>query len=209
MQTETMSTLQTTTPNATRGFSTDDARYEAVRRRDPEAEGRFYYSVDTTGVYCRPTCAARLALRENVRFHDTPEAAERAGFRACKRCRPRELPQADRHRQLIDGARASLESADGPIRLGDLAARAGLSPHHFHRLFRKHAGMTPQQYAAACRLQRFGAAVREQPTVTAALYEAGYSSSSRFYEAVSGALGMAPSAPPSRRRGPADPHRHP
>ena len=209
MQTEAMSTLQTTTPNATPGFSSEDDRYEAVRRRDPEAEGRFFYSVDTTGVYCRPTCAARLALRKNVRFHDTTEAAERAGFRPCKRCRPRDLPQADRHRQLIDGARASVESADGPIRLADLAARAGLSPHHFHRLFRKHAGMTPQQYAAACRLQRFGAAVREQPTVTAAIYQAGYSSSSRFYEVGSGALGMAPSA---LRRGGAGlqiAHRHP
>jgi AraC family transcriptional regulator of adaptative response/methylated-DNA-[protein]-cysteine methyltransferase len=174
-------------------FSTDDARYQAIRSRDPRAEGQFYYAVVTTGVYCRPTCAARPALRANVQFHATPVEAEQAGFRACKRCRPREAPLADRHLELVDHARALLESSEAPIKLAELAASAGLSRYHFHRLFKRHVGMTPKEYAAAGRLQRFAASAREQPTVTAAIYEAGYSSSSRFYEG-GGALGMAPSA---------------
>jgi AraC family transcriptional regulator of adaptative response/methylated-DNA-[protein]-cysteine methyltransferase len=173
-------------------FATDDARYEAIRARDPRAEGRFYYSVATTGVYCRPTCAARPALRENVAFHASPDEAERAGFRPCKRCRPREASQRERHAQLVEAARALLDAAEEPVRLGELAARAGLSPYHFHRVFKRHVGMTPQEYASAGRLQRFGEAVREGASVTTAIHEAGYSSSSRFYEASSGALGMAP-----------------
>jgi AraC family transcriptional regulator of adaptative response/methylated-DNA-[protein]-cysteine methyltransferase len=174
-------------------FSTDDARYQAIRQRDERAEGQFYYAVATTGVYCRPTCAARLASRANVSFHATPDQAERAGFRPCKRCRPREPSQIQRHLRLVEEARALLESAETAVRLSELAANAGLSPYHFHRLFRKHVGMTPREYGAACRLRRFGAALRERATVTAAIYEAGYSSSSRFYESGSGALGMSPS----------------
>jgi AraC family transcriptional regulator of adaptative response/methylated-DNA-[protein]-cysteine methyltransferase len=173
-------------------LSTEEARYQAVRARDPRADGVFYYAVATTGVYCRPTCAARLALRENVSFHDTPAQAERAGFRACKRCRPGEPSRAEREARLVDQARALLDSSESPVKLAALAEEAGLSPSHFHRLFRRRAGMTPQEYAAATRLHRFGAAVRSGSTVTAAIYEAGYSSSGRFYEA-GGALGMTPS----------------
>jgi AraC family transcriptional regulator of adaptative response/methylated-DNA-[protein]-cysteine methyltransferase len=172
-------------------FATDDDRYEAIRRRDARAEGQFYYSVATTGVYCRPTCAARVALRKNVAFYRTPEEAERAGYRACKRCCPRE--ETSRQAQLVDAARALLDSSETPVALGELAAAAGLSPHHFHRLFKKHVGMTPGQYAAARRLHRFGEAVQQGATVTAAIYEAGYSSSSRFYEGGGRALGMRPS----------------
>ena len=174
-------------------FATDSARYRAIRRRDARAEGQFFYSVETTGVYCRPTCGARPALRANVRFHATTAEAERAGFRPCKRCRPREASQAQRHLDLVERARLQLAAAEAPVPLSELAASAGVSPYHFHRLFRKHAGMTPREYAAACRLQKFTAAVREQPTVTAAIYQAGYNSSSRFYEAGTGALGMTPS----------------
>jgi AraC family transcriptional regulator of adaptative response/methylated-DNA-[protein]-cysteine methyltransferase len=178
-------------------FATDEARYEAVRRRDPQAEGQFYYAVASTGVYCRPTCAARLALRANVTFHATAGDAEGAGFRPCKRCRPTGPSPAERQRAVVARARAALESAesgDSPVRLADLAAQAGLSPYHLHRLFRRHVGMTPREYAAAWRLRRFGDEVRAGATVTAALYQAGYSSSSRFYEGAGGALGMAPGA---------------
>lgn len=185
---------QGTLPVMSTDFATDDLRYEAVRSRDGRAEGRFVYAVVTTGVYCRPTCAARLALRRNVRFHDTPEAAERAGFRACLRCRPRQSSPQARDLALVAEARAWLETAEGPVTLEMLAARAGLSPHHFHRLFKRHAGLTPQAYAAAARLRRFGAAVRDGGTVTEALHQAGYGSSSRFYEADSGALGVPPAA---------------
>jgi AraC family transcriptional regulator, regulatory protein of adaptative response / methylated-DNA-[protein]-cysteine methyltransferase len=174
------------------GFTTDEARLAAVRARDPRADGAFYYAVASTGVYCRPTCPARPARAENISFHVTPDAAERAGFRACKRCRPRDASaDADRAR-LVAEARARIQTAEAPVRLHDLAAAAGLSPFHFHRLFKRHTGMTPRAYAAAFRLQRFGAAVRVEPSVTAAIYEAGYSSSSRFYEG-GRALGMAPS----------------
>jgi AraC family transcriptional regulator of adaptative response/methylated-DNA-[protein]-cysteine methyltransferase len=172
--------------------STDEARYQAVRARDRRADGVFYYAVVTTGVYCRPSCGARLALPANVRFHRTPEEAEQAGFRACKRCRPRQPSPAERDAGLVEKARALLESSESPVKLAELAAAAGLSPSHFHRLFKKQAGMTPQEYAAACRLHRFDEAVRDGSTVTAAIYEAGYSSSGRFYEA-GGALGMTPS----------------
>jgi AraC family transcriptional regulator of adaptative response/methylated-DNA-[protein]-cysteine methyltransferase len=170
-------------------LSSDEARYQAVRARDPRADGMFYYAVVTTGVYCRPTCAARPALRRNVRFHDTPDDAERAGFRPCQRCHPREPPAAQREARLVEEARAALESSEAPVKLAALAAAAGLSPSHFHRLFRRQAGMTPREYAAASRLRRFGEAVRAGSTVTSAIYEAGYSSSGRFYEA-GGALGM-------------------
>lgn len=173
-------------------LTTDDARYRAIRDRDPRADGVFYYGVVTTGVYCRPSCGARPALRANVRFVASPDEAERAGFRACKRCRPRQASAAEREARLVEEARARLESAESPVSLSELAAGAGLSPAHFHRLFKRRAGMTPHEYAAAFRLRRFGEAVRGGATVTEAIYEAGYGSSGRFYEA-GGALGMTPS----------------
>jgi len=181
--------MQTHTEAAPASFTSDEARYRAIRARDPRAEGQFVYAVVTTGVYCRPTCAARPALRANVRFHAGPDEAERAGFRACLRCRPRERSRDDAQARLVAAARTRLETAEGPVRLGDLAAAAGLSPSHFHRLFRSRVGLTPREYAAACRLQRFGEEVRDGSSVTAALYEAGYSSSSRLHQATS-ALGM-------------------
>jgi AraC family transcriptional regulator of adaptative response/methylated-DNA-[protein]-cysteine methyltransferase len=143
-------------------------------------------------VYCRPTCAARPALRANVRFHASPDEAERAGFRPCLRCRPRDPAPRERQARLVAAARARLESAEGPVALAALAAAAGMSPSHFHRLFKRQVGLTPQQYAAACRLRRFDEEVRGGATVTEAIYEAGYSSSSRLYEG-GGALGMTPS----------------
>jgi AraC family transcriptional regulator of adaptative response/methylated-DNA-[protein]-cysteine methyltransferase len=185
-----MQTQASSDQTAVLDLSSEEGRYQAIRERDARADGRFYYAVVTTGVYCRPTCAARLAHRENVRFHDTPEAAERAGFRACKRCRPDE--PAAREARVVAKARALLEASESPVKLAELAAGAGLSPSHFHRLFRKQAGMTPQEYGAAARLRRFGEAVRGGSSVTEAIYEAGYSSSGRFYEA-GGALGMTPS----------------
>jgi len=173
-------------------LSTDLDRYHALRTRDGRAEGRFFYAVATTGVYCRPTCAARLPRPENVAFYRTSQEAEAAGFRPCKRCRPRELPHAQRLAQVVEAARRLLESSEAPPRLAALAARVGLSAHYLHRLFKKQVGMTPRQYAAARRLARFGAELRDGSDVTTAIYAAGYSSSSRFYEAESGALGMLP-----------------
>jgi AraC family transcriptional regulator, regulatory protein of adaptative response / methylated-DNA-[protein]-cysteine methyltransferase len=178
-------------------FTTDQARYEAIRQRDVRADDVFLYSVATTGVYCRPSCGARLARPENVAFHTSPEQAERAGFRACKRCKPREPSRAVRQARLIAMLRALLESPGADVSLAALAERAQLSPFHLQRLFKQHVGMSPREYAAAHRLRHAEHALRRGSEVTRALYDAGYSSSGRFHEA-SGALGMKAS---SLRRG--------
>lgn len=183
--------------------SEDQGRYRAIRRRDPLADGRFFYSVKTTGVYCRPSCGARLPRPENVAYHRSADDAERAGFRPCKRCRPRGPSPAERAAALVQAARARIEArieaSESAPTLEDLATAARLSSFHFHRLFKQQAGMTPGQYAAAVRLRRFDQAVRDGASVTGAIYEAGYSSSSRFYEQGPGALGM--SATELRRGG--------
>jgi AraC family transcriptional regulator of adaptative response/methylated-DNA-[protein]-cysteine methyltransferase len=186
---------QSLTSNPTpAAFEDDRARLAAVRRRDPQADGQFFYAVTTTGVYCRPSCAARPARAENVQFYPTRQDAERAGFRACKRCKPeRESATEDRDRMLA-GVRARIEAAEAPVSLAELAEAAQLSPYHLHRMFKKHVGMTPREYAAAVRLQRVGSELRDGASVTQAIYGAGYSSSSRFYEAGSRALGVTPRA---------------
>ena len=174
--------------------ATDTTRYEAIKNRDPRADGVWVYGVATTGVYCRPTCAARLALRENVSFFATPDLAEGSGYRACKRCHPRDASQTERHVATIQAVRRAIDEADAPVPLATLAKQAGLSPYYLHRLFKKIVGLTPQEYGAAKRLTRASERLQDGASVTSALYEAGYSSSSRFYEAGGGgALGMAPS----------------
>jgi AraC family transcriptional regulator of adaptative response/methylated-DNA-[protein]-cysteine methyltransferase len=173
---------------------TDDARYDAVRRRDARADGRFFYAVATTGVYCRPSCAARLANRENVTFHATPDDAETAGFRACKRCSPRGQDDRERMRAAIARVRAHIDASAEIPSLNELAAIAQLSPYHFHRAFTKALGVTPRRYAAARRAQGLGAAVRAAARVTDAAYDAGFASASGFYNEAGRALGMTPSA---------------
>lgn len=182
----------TTNSKPTLAFESEPARYEAVRERDARADGRFYYAVVTTGVYCRPSCAARPARRENVRFYATPRDAERAGYRACKRCRPNDASPNRARDQALLRVREQLDTAQAPISLADLARSVELSPYHLHRLFKKHVGMTPREYAAAVRLQRVRAELAGGADVTRAIHEAGYTSSSRFYEAESGALGVSP-----------------
>src|SRR5438445_9146224 len=124
-------------------YESDAARWAAVAGRDPRADGVFYYSVRTTGVYCRPSCAARLARRENVRFHLTCTDAERAGFRPCKRCRPNEAPLAERQTAAVAKACRLIEEADDLPRLDTLADAVGMSRFHFHRLFKAVTGLTP------------------------------------------------------------------
>ena len=177
------------TPSA---FAADEARWAAVLARDPAAEGAFWFCVATTGVYCRPTCAARSPLRCNVSFLDSVEAARAAGFRACLRCRPDEPPVAARRAALVAAACRRIEEAERAPDLAELARGAGLSPHHFHRLFRAETGVTPRAYAEALKAMRAQAALAEGTSVTEALYAAGYGASSRFYEAAAGRLGMAP-----------------
>ncbi len=175
-------------------FSDDVARLAAVRARDPAADGRFVYSVATTGVYCRPSCAARPALAANIAFHADGAAARAAGFRPCKRCRPDEPAGHVRHAEAVAAACRAIEAAEEPPPLAALAAIAGLSPHHFHRVFKTVTGVTPKAYASARRAARLRAGLDRGDRVTDALYEAGYGSSSRLYEQADGRLGMTPAA---------------
>lgn len=172
----------------------DEKRYEAVRRRDTRADGLFYYAVATTGVYCRPSCAARLANRGNVSFYTTASAAERAGYRACKRCRPSGASDRERLHEAIARVCGHIDEAAEIPTLAELAALAGLSPYHFHRAFSRALGVTPRRYATARRAQRLGATVRNARRVTDAAYDAGFGSSSGFYEEARRALGMTPTA---------------
>jgi AraC family transcriptional regulator of adaptative response/methylated-DNA-[protein]-cysteine methyltransferase len=168
-----------------------DPRWAAVVARDPEA--KFYYSVKTTGVYCRPSCAARLARPENVQFYRTCEDAEKAGFRPCKRCKPNQVSLVEQHAEKTASACRLIESSETPPSLALLAQHAGLSTYHFHRVFRAATGLTPKGYAAAHRANLVRKSLNKSDTVTEAIYDAGYNSNSRFYETSNRVLGMTPS----------------
>jgi AraC family transcriptional regulator of adaptative response/methylated-DNA-[protein]-cysteine methyltransferase len=170
-----------------------DPRWAQVLTRDKSADGAFYYSVETTGVYCRPSCPARLPKPEHVRFHATPIEAEQAGFRPCKRCRPDQPTLKERHAALMAEVCRFIEASETPPGLDTLARMAEMSPYHFHRVFKQVIGVTPKTYAAAQQAERVRNELRQQPTVTAAIYDAGYSTQSRFYEKSNRVLGMTPS----------------
>ncbi|HRD66183.1 MAG TPA: bifunctional DNA-binding transcriptional regulator/O6-methylguanine-DNA methyltransferase Ada [Candidatus Competibacter sp.] len=174
-------------------FETSDQRWEALLRRDPQSDGAFFYAVKTTGVYCRPTCAARLPNRCNVEFFQSWGDAERAGYRACRRCRPQRPSNSSPVSEAMARACRIIEEAEKPPSLKELAAAAGCSPFHFQRLFKQTVGMTPKAYAMARRARRFEEGLREDRTVTQAMYEAGFESSSRCYEKAARHLGMTPS----------------
>jgi len=159
---------------------------------DPTADGKFYYSVKTTGVYCRPSCGARLARAENIQFHSTCEDAERAGFRPCKRCKPNESSLVERHARSVTDICRLIENSENVPTLQALAQRAGLSPYHFHRVFKSMTGLTPKGYAAAHRAKRVRDELGRSRSVTAAIYGAGYNSSARFYAQSDQLLGMTP-----------------
>lgn len=175
------------------GHSVAATYWNAVRTRDRSFDGEFYYAVATTGVYCRPSCAARRAKRENVTFHASCEAAEAAGFRPCKRCRPNGASLQDRYAAKVAQACRMIEAAEEPPKLDDLARVTGLSPFHFHRVFKAIAGVTPKAYAVAHRRKRLMDNLTKMTTVTEALHGAGYNSSGRFYANATDALGMKPS----------------
>ncbi len=172
----------------------DEERWQAVKRRDPAFDGKFFFAVRTTGVYCRPSCASRPAKRENVSFYATAQAAARAGYRACKRCRPDKLGAPDPKVEAVRRACEMIAAAEEAPKLADLAAGAGMSPFHFHRLFKKVAGVTPKAYAAQTQARRAADGLRTAGTVTEAIYGAGFNSSSRFYENAAARLGMTPTA---------------
>ncbi|TXD35664.1 bifunctional DNA-binding transcriptional regulator/O6-methylguanine-DNA methyltransferase Ada [Lujinxingia vulgaris] len=169
------------------------ARLEQVRARDPEADGRFVYGVKSTGVFCRPSCGSRQALARNIVFFEKVEQARAAGYRACKRCRPEEPPRGEREVALVARLCRFIKSQDEAPSLAQLAAHVELSPHHVHRLFKAHTGLTPHAYIAAHRAARVRNGLRSKDTVTEAIFEAGYSSSGRFYESATERLGMTPS----------------
>lgn len=187
-----MNSMQTRKATASAAFSREEERWAALERREPRADGFFYYSVRTTGVYCRPSCAARRARRENISFHATPEEAERAGFRPCKRCRPNEPALAERRAAAVARACRLIESAEEMPSLGTLADAAGMSPFHFHRVFRAITGVTPKAYAAAHRARRVRDELSRNDSVTDAIYAAGFNSSGRFYATAPAVLGMTP-----------------
>jgi AraC family transcriptional regulator of adaptative response/methylated-DNA-[protein]-cysteine methyltransferase len=169
-----------------------DQRWASVVSRDPSADGAFYYSVETTGVYCRPSCAARRAKPENVRFHLTPADAEAAGFRPCKRCKPDQVSLEEQKATKIADACRLIEGADEVPTLAGLAEAAGLSTYHFHRVFKAVTGLTPKDYASAHRTKRVRDQLARSNTVTEAIYDAGFNSSGRFYEKSDEMLGMTP-----------------
>jgi AraC family transcriptional regulator, regulatory protein of adaptative response / methylated-DNA-[protein]-cysteine methyltransferase len=173
-------------------LSDDEDRWAAVVRRDRNADGGFYYSVRTTGVYCRPSCASRLARRENVRFHATREEAEGAGFRPCKRCRPNLPALTEQRAASVEKACRLIEAAEDLPDLRALAEAAGMSRFHFHRVFKTLTGVTPKAYSAACRAGRVRDELSRTDTVTEAIYGAGFNSSSGFYAVASQVLGMTP-----------------
>ena len=169
-----------------------DPRWASVAARDPLADGSFFYSVATTGVYCRPSCAARPARPENVAFHATMADAEQAGFRPCKRCRPGQPSLAAMQAAKVTALCRFIESAEQVPTLNQLAQRAGTSPYHLHRTFKAVTGLTPKAYAGAHRARRLRQALTTGATVTDAIYDAGYNSGSRFYEQADQVLGMTP-----------------
>jgi AraC family transcriptional regulator of adaptative response/methylated-DNA-[protein]-cysteine methyltransferase len=172
-------------------FLDDEARWRIVRARDRRFDGAFVTGVHSTGIYCRPSCAARQPKRENVRFYASPAEAESAGLRPCRRCRPDDV---SRDEAAVAQALAMLREAEGRAALAVLAEATGYSPAHFQRLFKRAVGLSPSAYARALRMERAADALSEAGRVTDAVYDAGFGAPSRFYEASEGRLGMTPSA---------------
>ncbi|MDI9248308.1 MULTISPECIES: bifunctional DNA-binding transcriptional regulator/O6-methylguanine-DNA methyltransferase Ada [unclassified Stenotrophomonas] len=172
-------------------YDTDDARWEAVQARDVHADGHFVYAVRTTGVYCRPSSSARLPKRANVVFFDSEQAAEAAGYRASRRAKGDRTIAAAQRTALVARACRQIETAETAPNLDELAAEAGMSPFHFHRVFKAETGLTPKAYVTAFRARKLREELNSSVgTVTDAIYGAGFNSNSRFYETSEEVLGM-------------------
>src|SRR5712671_1233204 len=169
-------------------------RWKAVLARDAGANGAFVYAVSSTGIYCKPSCASRRPHRDRVVFFDTPPEAVRAGYRACRRCRPDEVAAVDPWVDKIRRACVYLANVDGHVSLAHLARRLGGSPYHLQRSFKRIVGVSPREYADACRLEKVKRGLRKGSRVTDAMIDAGYGSSSRFYERAAARLAMTPQA---------------
>jgi len=171
----------------------DDPRWARVVARDRTADGRFWYSVATTGIYCRPSCPSRTANPENVTLHDTLASAKATGFRPCKRCRPDGESVEAENAALVAKACRLVEESDKALSLAELAEAAGLSATYFHRLFKAATGLTPKDYVTARQAERVRERLAQGQSVTSTFYDAGFNSSGRFYEKANGMLGMTPS----------------
>jgi len=167
--------------------------WNAVLARDASRDGSFVFAVRSTGIYCRPSCPARRPRREQVSFFQVPEAAEREGFRACRRCHPRRVESTDPHIDLVRRICHAIDEHDEePQTLKTLSEQTGVSAHHLQRTFKEVMGITPRQYAESQRLRKFKANVKDGASVTEAMYDAGYGSSRSLYEKSSAQLGMTP-----------------
>ncbi|HEY3856459.1 MAG TPA: bifunctional DNA-binding transcriptional regulator/O6-methylguanine-DNA methyltransferase Ada [Verrucomicrobiae bacterium] len=184
------------TKSATRGkspeFASDKARWQAVLNKDARSDGEFWYSVKTTGVFCRPTCPSRQPNRENVAFYTTIKNAEVAGFRPCKRCDPKGIGLAGKHAEAVAIACRLVEQADELPSLGQIAEAVKMSPGYFQRLFKAATGLTPKEYAKGHRAGRVKTVLPKRETVTEAIYESGFNSNGRFYADSTKILGMKP-----------------
>jgi len=189
---KTMSVPQASPATQTAPSAPDDLRWNAVVARDPARDGEFVFAVSSTGVYCRPSCAARRPRRENVQFFLRPEEAEQAGYRACLRCRPKSLGG----NAASDGVKAICrfieQRLDEPLSLARLGREFHQSPFHLQRRFKAVLGITPREYADSCRLRLLKRNLQAGDSVTRAMYDAGYGSSSRLYERTASQLGMTP-----------------
>lgn len=185
---------RTSTRNDAARAAQDAQRWASVVAKDKTADGQFYTAVATTGIYCRPSCAARRPKRENVTFYDTCAEAEAAGYRPCKRCKPNELVLGAQHAAKVAEACRLITEAEVLPKLDDLARAVGLSPFHFHRLFKSIVGVTPKAYATATRQQRVREKLGRSTSVTEAIYDAGFNSNGRFYATASEVLGMTPTS---------------
>jgi AraC family transcriptional regulator, regulatory protein of adaptative response / methylated-DNA-[protein]-cysteine methyltransferase len=170
----------------------NDERWNLVLARDANADGQFVYAVKSTGVFCRPSCPSRRPRRENVEFFNSPALAQEAGYRSCHRCVP---TRPNLQRQMVEAACRYLnDHLESTVTLETLSRHVGVSPFYFQRLFKRTLGISPRQYQQAQRANRFKNALRDDGRITDAIYNAGYSSSSRAYDNIPGQLGMTPSA---------------
>jgi AraC family transcriptional regulator of adaptative response/methylated-DNA-[protein]-cysteine methyltransferase len=171
----------------------DDPRWARIVARDKSADGQLWYSVATTGVYCRPSCPSRIARPENVQLHDSLVSAKVTGFRPCRRCNPDGPSLRSENAALVAKTCRTIEESEEEPSLEELAKAIGLSPGYFHRLFKTATGLTPKNYAAAHRAKLVREGLASGNSVTEAIYHAGFNSSGRFYEKSTDMLGMTPS----------------
>jgi AraC family transcriptional regulator, regulatory protein of adaptative response / methylated-DNA-[protein]-cysteine methyltransferase len=188
-----ITTMPATTPEPTTLSVADDPRWARIVARDKTADGHLWYSVSTTGVYCRPSCPSRIANPKNVQLHDTLESAKATGFRPCRRCNPDGPSIEAENAGLVAKACRIIEESEEEPSLEELAHAIGRSPSYFHRVFKAVTGLTPKDYAAAHRAKKVRQGLVSGNTVTEAMYDAGFNSSGRFYEKSMDMLGMTPS----------------